>query len=301
LAPAGAAALAVLAAGLLFWAPAREAGSRAIQALPVRLVSADALPGPSKVAAIPAQGAPAESEPRKIRVVTPTSVSLVPESQLPEAAVSISPEEVLYRLGGEDHGRAWASAVNALLAKWNGRMITGSDIAFDVSLAAEESGLRSTRWTGTLPDLTKLNLPALVEVELPGAGARYLALTGYGDKGFTTNLDERAAIPIPALEPIYTGTAYVFWKDQQTFDGELAEGDRGPGVLWVKNVLARLGFYQGPPTDDYDEKLHVAVAALQAAHGLEPDGIVGEQTKMLLHSRIENDASPRLTAVRDGR
>jgi peptidoglycan hydrolase-like protein with peptidoglycan-binding domain len=91
----------------------------------------------------------------------------------------------------------------------------------------------------------------------------------------------------------------VFWKDQGALsDQDVRDGARGPGVLWLKNALTTLGFYHGPPTQEYDQNLHIAVAALQAAHGLTPDGIVGDQTRMLLYSLIDSYHSPRLTATR---
>ena len=96
----------------------------------------------------------------------------------------------------------------------------------------------------------------------------------------------------------WTGNAFVFWKDHGAMGDDLKDGATGPGVLWLKNALTTLGFYQGSPTSDYDMNLHVAVAAFQAAHGLTSDGIVGEQTKMLLYSLIDSYSSPRLTASR---
>jgi general secretion pathway protein A len=235
--------------------------------------------------------APGRPEVREVRVVTPTSFKLVPESELPLAK---TPEMLFTRLAEQDTPRAWASAVNELLHRWNAKMVSGADVGYDVSIAAEEAGLRCTRLEGSLLELTKINLPALTEVEIKDVGTRYVALVGYDGRGFITNLDPRTRVPVDALQPLWTGTAYVFWRDHQDIDGNLHEGSQGPAVLWLKNALTHLGFYKGAPTPEYDAELQAAVAALQAAKGLEPDGIVGDQTKMLLYSALESYSTPHL-------
>ena len=232
-------------------------------------------------------------EVRKVRIVTPTSFTVVPESDLP---LTRSPELLFTRLAAQDTGHAWASAVNALLRRWNAKMISGADVGYDVLIAADEAGLRCTRWEGDLLGLTKINLPALVEIEIKDAGTRYVTLVGYDERGFLTNLDAETRVPVDTLRPLWTGSAYVFWKNHENLEGNLEDGSRGPAVLWLKNALTRLGFYKGAPTQEYDAQLHEAVAALQAAHGLTPDGIVGSQTKMLLYSALESYPTPHLMA-----
>jgi len=283
---AAAVALLAIAAALFLWAPARRT---------VVARTAGLFEGKGATLTLAHLRGEARPEARRLRVVTPTAVSLVPEHLLPQPP---APEELLRRLSSEEAGQAWSSAVNALLRRWDARLVTGADVGYDLAVAAEKAGLLSTRWDGSLADLTKLNLPALVEVEMTGSVPRYLALVGYDARGFLTNLDDQARVPIPALEPIWTGNAYVFWKDHGALSSNLHDGTAGPGVLWLKNALSTLGFYDGPPTPEYDQNLHAAVATLQAAHGLEPDGVVGERTKMLLYSLIDSYHSPRLTASR---
>ena len=233
--------------------------------------------------------------PRMLRVVTPSSVSLVPEELLPAPP---APDALLRTLAAQEPGRAWTAAVNAVLRRWDAGLVTGSDVAYDLQVAAEGAGLLSTRWNGSLAELTKVNLPALIEVENAGGGPRIIAVIGYDERGFITNLDDQARIPISALDSLWTGNATIFWKDHGAMGDDLKDGAAGPGVLWLKNALTTLGFYHGPPTAEYDLNLHVSVAAFQAAHGLDPDGIVGEQTKMILYSLIDSYHSPRLTASR---
>ncbi len=283
---AAAAAAAAMVAGMVFWPTARGTVGTTIAAffegkrpavIPSRLLAEDQ-PGS-----------------RKLRVVTPSSISLVPEELLPAPP---APDTLLRSLATEDPGQAWTAAVNAVLRRWDAGLVAGSDVGYDLRVAAQEAGLLSTRWSGSLADLTKVNLPALLELENAGSGPRYVAIVGYDARGFITNLDDQARLPISSLEPLWTGNVFVFWKDHGELGDDLKDGATGPGVLWLKSALTTLGYYKGSPAPDYDLNLHVAVAAFQAAHGLDPDGIVGEQTKMLLYSLIDSYHSPRLTASR---
>jgi general secretion pathway protein A len=279
----GIAAAFVLAGGVaLAWPPARQA-----------VMQAAVEPAQALLEKSPWGGAweAGESGVRKVRVVTPSAMSLIPEDELPSGPSS---GLLLDRLAELDTRRSWVSSVNAILERWNGRFVSGSEVAHDVQVAAARSGLRCTRLILSLPELTRLNLPVLLTLEVPGIGTRYLALLEHEEGQFKTQLGETLRIPESEIRPLWTGEAQLFWKDHESLEEILKAGDEGSGVIWLKNALAELGYYHGGATPSFDLDLEVSVAALQNAHGLDADGIVGEQTKMVLYSALDAYSTPRL-------
>ena len=67
----------------------------------------------------------------------------------------------------------------------------------------------------------------------------------------------------------------------------LRRGDKGTEVVYVQAILMDLGYDLQPygADGDFGKKTEEAVKKFQQAHGLEPDGIVGEKTL----SALEND------------
>jgi general secretion pathway protein A len=232
---------------------------------------------------------------RKVRVVTPTAMALISEDELPAAS---SPRSLLDHLAGEEARQSWVSSVNAILERWNGQFISGGDIGFDAELAASRNGMRCTRVLLSLSELARLNLPVLLTLQAPEIGTRYLALLGQEAGKFRTQLGEDLWVDEAEIRPLWTGEAQLFWKDHESLQEFLKAGDEGPGVIWLKNALAELGFYHGGATPTFDEGVEVSVTVLQTTHGLDADGIVGDQTKMVLYSALDAYPTPRLTRTR---
>jgi|GEM_PF-1250221 len=66
-------------------------------------------------------------------------------------------------------------------------------------------------------------------------------------------------------------------------DGLLLLGDVGPDVSAVQRRLIDLGYYQGGVDGVYGQSTEAAVAAFQRSAGLNPDGIVGSNTRIALN------------------
>jgi peptidoglycan hydrolase-like protein with peptidoglycan-binding domain len=66
-------------------------------------------------------------------------------------------------------------------------------------------------------------------------------------------------------------------------------------VLWIQTSLARLGFLEPPGISGvYDVDTLGGVRAFQRGHRLEPDGVTGPMTQMLLYGALRDYAPPRL-------
>lgn len=74
-------------------------------------------------------------------------------------------------------------------------------------------------------------------------------------------------------------------------DGLLILGDMGPEVSAVQRRLIDLGYYDGGVDGVYGQQTESAVLAFQRSTGLNPDGIVGSDTRVALDQATPN-ASP---------
>ena len=291
---AAAAAVLVLAA-VGFWPPAREAVIEKIGA-PIGAIVARVSPS----AASRLEGVAGEQKTRLVRIVTPTTTTILREDDLPvsSAPAAQSPETLFADLGAMEMTRSWSAATNALLERWDAPLVSGGEVAYDFQLAAAQAGLRYASLSILLTDLAALDLPAIVAIDMEGKGARYVALLGYEEDRFITNLDDELWVPAALLEEARRGNVYLFWKDQESLAEIVRAGDKGHDVLWVKNALAELGYYNGSHDDFFDSNLQGAVTALQADFGLEPDGVVGGRTKMVLYSALDAYPTPALADTR---
>ncbi len=101
-------------------------------------------------------------------------------------------------------------------------------------------------------------------------------------------------VPRVALALAWDGDYAVLWRAPDAPATPLRLGDRGPGVAWLR---ARVG--GGDAAADaqrYDPALDARVRALQSAHGLRADGIVGPETLLALTA---GDPGPRLLRTLD--
>jgi murein L,D-transpeptidase YcbB/YkuD len=75
--------------------------------------------------------------------------------------------------------------------------------------------------------------------------------------------------------------------------GRLEAGDSGAAVVALRDRLVRMGFMDRSATQVYDAAIQAGVQRFQQAHGLSPDGIVGDGTL----SAINISAQARLQSV----
>ncbi len=282
----GALAAASLALGVVvLWQPTREALLRVARA-----------PEAGQGAGERAGERPGE---RMVRIVTPTSMAILPETEIPGplATPERTYESLLEELSRTEQSQSWSAATNALLEQWKAPMVSGAEVAYDLQLAAGEAGLRYASLPITLEELTRLDVPAIVALDFDGAGTRYVALLAYENENFRTNFDPNLWIPASVLEHVRRGNIYLFWKAQEEIADVVKEGDQGPDVLWVKNALGEAGYFEGTRDVYFDSSLTLAVSAFQADYGIEPDGVVGDQTKMLLFSALQAYPTPRLSGA----
>jgi general secretion pathway protein A len=104
----------------------------------------------------------------------------------------------------------------------------------------------------------------------------------------------RSSVSSSELESIWSGRSYLPWKNTLNIPPVTRTGTSGESIRTLKKLLRGAGIYRGPVNDVFDEAAVAAVRRFQASNGLEPDGMVGNQTLLLLYRAGGMSASPRL-------
>jgi general secretion pathway protein A len=158
---------------------------------------------------------------------------------------------------------------------------------------ADLSGLRFSRTKGNLGALLRLDYPAILELSLPeGKGMRYVTLIGR--EGALLVIAPSTTISSSELEKYWSGRSYLPWKNVQNLPLVSRVGDSGESVRSLKILLLKAGYYQGAPTMEFDEEMLASVKHFQTAQGLEPDGVIGGRTLLLLYRAGGAVQAPRL-------
>ena len=194
------------------------------------------------------------------------------------------------------------AAFNVIAGIWHVAPATWASPQPDLpEVLARERGLDTVRFTGNLGALLRFDSPAILELALPGiTGRRYLALTGSDNGRYTIAppVAGRTTLSGVELESIWSGRAYLPWKNHLDIAPGIKPGARGRAVSKLQELLQGAGLYRGPLTGVFDQPTIDTVRSFQKARGVEPDGAVGRQTLFLLYRTGTAFTNPSL--VHDG-
>ncbi|HTD27128.1 MAG TPA: AAA family ATPase [Candidatus Elarobacter sp.] len=268
----------------------------------LRLGGASESPAPSAVAT-PAEETPAPA----VAEVTPPPPAAEPAP--PEAAPAapvpaadpappVTPaDEVERRLASLDARTSERAAVGAILAAWHVRPLA-DDEAADLAQVAARRGLEDLRLVGNGNMLRLLDLPAILELHIPGADQpRAVALTGMSD-GRSVLVIDGSPTPVDAafLDRHWFGAAHVLWRDFEALGRTFGRGWHGAPVARLQALLRRAGAYEGKETGQLDAATEAAVRAFQRARFLAVDGRVGRLTRIVLYAAAGGYPRPALGA-----
>jgi hypothetical protein len=258
--------------------------------------------GPAPLPDEPAAGRPAEPAAGENGgdARNGTAVAALPPDA-PDAAGGpevLSADEAAQLLLGAPEQTSARAAVEALLRRWNVRSLaereTGDRIYLDA--VADGRALHHLQVSGSLSMLHVLNLPAILELIVPGArGPRYVLFTGTGEHGYALTVGEREVrVERRFLDEYWLGHADLFWRDFEDLGATLGKGSTGPAVTRLQRLLARLGVYAGPLTGVFGDDTEAAVVTFQRRRRLFADGRVGQLTRIALYDAVPGYAQPRL-------
>jgi len=192
------------------------------------------------------------------------------------------------------------AAYNAIAGIWGVPVASGGNPVASYAEPqgpAAAGGLRLSRFNSNLGVLVRMDYPAILEISLPaGGGRRYLALIGerHGRFLVAPRFKGIGSISAAELEHLWSGRSYLPWKNVMNIPTVNRRGARGEAIGNVRRLLMRAGYLDGPLKDVYDEDAIAAVKQFQASQGIDPDGMVGSRTLLLLYRAGGAVSSPRL-------
>ncbi len=268
------------------------------------------LPPPSAAVAS-APGGEEAAPPPPVAVTAPPAPAPAP-APVPAAAEaifssppSLTQDEVAQRLAGGDLAASARAATAALLAAWGERPLADGETRLpdDLEAVAWRRGLHQLQLTGNQSMLRLLDLPALLILRLPGTGEpRYAALTGLDGSRALLAVDGAVVAVAPdTLAALWTGQAHVLWRDFAGLGPSLHPGERGLAVAQLQALLRRAGASNVEPNGTFDAATARAVVEFQQRHLLEPDGIVGPLTRIVLYGAEADRRGPGLVSGAGGR
>ncbi len=187
-----------------------------------------------------------------------------------------------------------------MLAAWGERPLATDETRLpdDIAAVAWRRGLQELSLTSNPSMLRLLDLPAVVALRVPGfTTPRYVAVIGMDDSRAVVSIDGVAAtVESKLLDPFWSGRVHVLWRDFDGFGPVLTRGAQGVGVMRLQRLLRQVGTYDGEPTGVFDVTTETAVQGFQREHQLEPDGLVGPLTRIVLYAAAGGYKRPTLGA-----
>ena len=162
---------------------------------------------------------------------------------------------------------------------------------------ARRAGLRCLMKTGTWKVLRRLDLPAILTLTAPDGDYHWVTMTALHEDTATLDVNgETRTFPLTEIERFWDGAFVALWRTPNLTTSDLRPGMSSRDVAWLRQQLATGGTTDR--TTVYDDELKRRVVAFQRAHGLTPDGIVGDETLVRLTALATDARMPSLTKAR---
>lgn len=161
-------------------------------------------------------------------------------------------------------------------------------------------GVNCLRASGPLGRLGALGRPVVLRLRREADFVSALLL-GMDEQQVRIELHgEQLTLPRALIELHWLGDYRALWRAPDWVPATLRRGERGPGVIWLRERLAAAEVdegLEGPvgEGDEFDTELERRLRRLQIRLGLIADGIAGPETQMALASY--DVAGPRLARL----
>ena len=175
---------------------------------------------------------------------------------------------------------------------WN----TKNDPTF-FKIAAKEKSLLIHRIKGNLEGVKKLNLPAILELSLPGVSLpRYLTIEKINERQITFKVNDGLIVAKPdEIKKFWVGRAYILWKNIFSLQGTIPLTSPQESIIALKMHLHDIGYNKIKIDPVYDEQTKAAIKTIQAKYGLKADALVGPLTKIVLYNEKKSLKLPHIT------
>jgi general secretion pathway protein A len=194
------------------------------------------------------------------------------------------------------------NAFNKLFALWNARYVVGE---VDPCSQALQQGLACLAQRGTFAELLQFNRPAILTLRDANGTDHQVVLAALdGDAALLSLGGAQRAVRLADLTRTWFGDYVLLWRAGPEEPRPLEPGTRGAAVQRLQQNLRALAGEAPAATSPsaatpmaavYDAELMRLVADFQRRHRLEPDGVAGIATQVMIDSALPGE-SPRLVA-----
>ncbi|MBW6508537.1 MAG: AAA family ATPase [Desulfuromonadales bacterium] len=217
--------------------------------------------------------------------------------QLTEVPMMENPADFfISRPAGLSTVQSRALAMQTLSALWGYPGVFAEDTTMP---PGHSHGLVVLEGEGDLSRLRTLNHPAVLMLrDLHGNDGFYATLSALDETMATLIVGtDLVRVPVDVLHGQWSGDFTLLWQPPPGYQGVLRAGDEGITMFWLEQQMAKLNGRAIREMADlmFDQVLVNEVRTLQHQHNLNPDGLVGPHTLMLINSRHAID-QPRLNA-----
>jgi len=151
---------------------------------------------------------------------------------------------------------------------------------------ASKKGLACLHRTGSWEDIRRFNHPAVIELMTSDGKQYHGVITQLIDETVTLDFSGKTfEFPLHEVNDYWLGQFLLLWQPPSLPIIMLKAGMTSKDVIWVRQLLA-IHEKQDPASVSlstrFDSALKTRVIAFQRDFGLKPDGIVGEQTLLML-------------------
>jgi general secretion pathway protein A len=228
--------------------------------------------------------------------------AIVPESGLPsnDPLVStlvvpvteiVAPPNLIKQLKTTTTENAFAT----LFSLWNldYNNLTGENVCQQAATQKLACLIR----TGTWDKLRSFNRPAVIEL-VTDKGVRYhVVVTQLQDEIATLAISgKRFELPLSEINQYWLGQFLLLWQPPMLPVRPVKEGANNKSVIWIRKQLDVIEDGNSQQfSKNFNYMLKERIIAFQRLYGLNPDGVVGEQTMLILQAF--SDKGPHLTTL----
>jgi len=165
---------------------------------------------------------------------------------------------------------------------------------------AAEAGLRCYIERGNWTNIMHINRPVVLELIRDNSPKQYVAVVGIqGDDVLLDFNGEKILMKRALIDQYWFGDFIFLWETPPMGSMLLKKGSSGPDVIWLREQLNRtegavLPAERGDLSPIFDDPLKKRVIDFQRLYGIEPDGVVGEQTLIRLNTGLGGPSVPVL-------
>lgn len=189
--------------------------------------------------------------------------------------------------------REVGAAMQTLYSRW-GFALSQQDANCQNS---QYTPLRCIQKQGIFSELKRYNLPAVVSLRDNLADSYYATLLSMSAEGVELAVADMHILVSQAwFEQYWTGEYQLLWHAPKRFQRSLKLNDRGALITWLDNTVSKYLALPNRFTDSFDVELQDKIKRFQQQNRLYVDGIVGQQT-MLLLAQSADPTMPNLTST----